>query len=123
MLSLINVQQVIDDFFLYKICSDVTDCIGNLTGEELQGVFEDDVDHAVCVDIEGVAVLSYDTTEYDDQTEISGEIEVKAELRGYIYLEDEEIDIGAVQKSISVSFLMYQNGGRYEDFEILEISL
>lgn len=123
MFILKDVQQIIEDSYTSDIFNFVSGFIQNLTGGELQGIFDNTIDFAVCDNIYDMNVISYEESEFDGQIEISGEIEMQAQITGYVHWDGENVKLDSITTAITVTFSLYYNAGKFEDFEILDIYL
>lgn len=121
MFILKDIQQIIDDIYDDTIFFRVINYINDLSGEEFEGIFDNTVDYAVCDCVGDMNVISYDETEFDGQIEVSGEIEVEADITAYAYWDGEDVELESITIGLTVTFSVYFNKGVFEDFEILDI--
>lgn len=123
MFILKDVQQIIEDNYTEDICNSVINYINNLTGGEFEGIFDNTVDYALCDSVGDMSVISYDEIEFDGQIEINGEIEVETQITAYVHWDGEDVELDNINVSLTVTFSLYYNAGKFEDFEILDIYL
>lgn len=123
MFILRDVQQIIADNYADEIYNRVANYINNLTGGEFQDIFENPVDFGVCEGIGDMNVISYETKEFDEQIEITGEIEAETEITGYVHWDGEDMELDSITAILTMTFSLYYNKGKYEDFEIIDIYL
>ena len=121
MFILSDVQDIVEKHFSNDIYGRVTDYIENLSGGEFAGIFENDIDYAVCENLGRIQVLAFDEEKFDGQTEISGTVEVGAEVIGYVHWDGEEVELDTEEVSLMLQFSFYEDNGKFEDFEILDI--
>lgn len=123
MFILKDVQQIVEDNYADDIYNSVANYINNLTGGEFQDIFENTIDFGVCEGIGDMNVISYDVKEFDGQIEITGEIEVESEITGYVHWDGEDVELDRITAILTITFSLYYNKGKYEDFEIIDIYL
>ena len=123
MITLRDVQQIIEDNFLENIYFEIIDYINNLSGAELSDFFEYAVDFATCNIIDDAKIINYKEQQFDNQNEIVGSLEVGVEIDGYVHWENEDMNINSVKSKVVVWFSLYEKDDVYEDFAILDIYL
>ena len=114
-------QDIVEKHFSNDIYSRVSDYIQDMSGGEFEGIFENNVDYASCDSVGDIEELSFDAEEFDKQIEISGELEVVAEVTGYVHWDGEEVELDTEEISLVLVFALYENKGKFEDFEIMDI--
>lgn len=107
--------------FWDEIESFVDHCVLDMDEEELNMLFEADVDYAVLDYIERMRVVNYDISKEEESDTVSGAVDITADIDAYRRWDGESIHVGSgvVGLGLSFEFTVVEDSGQGLELEWL----
>lgn len=107
--------------FFEEIETFVTNYVLDLEENDLIMFFETSVDYAMLDYIEEISVVYYEVEKEEGQDNISGMINVIAEIDGYLHWDGEENFVGSNEIEIGIDFSFYEENNDFFDIELEDV--